>query len=223
MLPARIRHLIVCPASAISWNDSAQRVFRLRQNFDRAWRECSSLTPPLEKDTLSSGDCGMKRIGNLMASAALCGALVLSGPAEAFRGGGFRGFGGGGWHGGFGGWRGGWGWGGNRWGWNGGWGWGGGWWPAYAGLGLGLGLAAAAATSPWGYGYPYYGYSYPYYGYGYGYPYYGYGYSYPYGYSSTAALAAAPLVTGRSVVVTRPFYGRHHYVRRARWLRRGYY
>jgi len=72
----------------------------------------------------------MGRLGYLAAVAALSGALVFSGPAEAFRGG----FGG--WHGGFGGWRGG-GWG---WGWNRGWGWGGwgGWWPAYAGLGLGL-------------------------------------------------------------------------------------
>lgn len=137
----------------------------------------------------------MKRFGVLMASAALCGALVLSGPAEAYRG--FRGAGwhGGGWHGG--GWRGGrWGWAGNRWagnrwGWNRGWG-GGGW-----GLGTGLGLAAAA--SPW------WGGNYANYGYG-NYPYYGYGSGYPYGYSAAtaapvcaAAATTAPLVTGRSV------------------------
>lgn len=133
----------------------------------------------------------MKRLSFLIASAALFGALIVSGPAEAFRGAGFRAFG---WHGGFSGWRGGsWGWAGNRWGWNRGWGWSrgwdwGGWWLAYAGLGV-------AATYPWrGWGYPYYGY---------------YGYDYPYGYYSASALAAAPLVvaaaaapplvTGRSV------------------------
>src|SRR5262245_39644650 len=99
----------------------------------------------------------MKRFGILMASAALCGGLVISDPADAY----FRGYRGVGWHGG--GWRGAgwrgagwrgvgwrgarWGWGGrwawagNRWGWNPGWGWG--------GWGLGTGLGLAAATSPW--------------------------------------------------------------------------
>lgn len=182
--------------------------------------------------TLSLGRIVMKRLGYLIASAALAGALVASGPAEAFRGGfgggGFHGFGGGGWHGGsgwqggsFGGWRGGgfggWGRGGmfagrsvalggwNR-GWGGrGWGWGGGWWPGYA-TGIGLGLAA---TYPWwGYSYPYYDYSYydyPY-GYGYGYPYYSYGYPYTYG--------SAPVVTGRSVVVVRRPYRHAYYAHR---------
>ncbi len=126
----------------------------------------------------------MKRFGALMAASALCGALVLSGPASAFHGGwgggGFHagGWGGGGWHGG--GWGGGW---GHRgFGWNRGWGYGG--W-GLAGLGLGLGLAGLDYSS-----------DYPYYGYGYSYPGYASGYGYPgYGY------AAAPLVTGRSVAI----------------------
>jgi hypothetical protein len=138
----------------------------------------------------------MKRFGVLLASTALCAALVASGPALAFRGGwggghGWGGgahFAGGGWgHGGWG--HGGWGRGGYGYG-----GWG------LAGLGLGLGLAGLD-----------YGYGYPGYGYGYGYPYYGYpgyayGYGYPgydYGYPATGATgyysSAAPLVTGRSV------------------------
>jgi hypothetical protein len=95
----------------------------------------------------------MRRLGYLVASAALVGALVASGPAEAqFRGGfggggfgggglgggGFRGFGGGGFGGWGGGWRGGmfagrsmapgFGWGGNRWDQNRGWGWAGNRW-----------------------------------------------------------------------------------------------
>ena len=123
----------------------------------------------------------MKRLGVLMAAAALGAALLASGPAEARWGGG--GFHGGGWggHGFAGGWgHGGWGWG---WGWgHRGWGYGG--W-GLAGLGLGLGLAGLD-----------YGYGYPGYGYGYGYPGYAAGYGYPgYGY------AAAPLVTGRSVAI----------------------
>ncbi len=151
----------------------------------------------------------MKLSGVLLASAALCGAMVISDPADAY----FRGRGvgwhGGGWHGG--GWRvghRGWAGHGHRWGWNRGWGgrwagnrgwgWGGGW-------GLGTGLGLAAATSPW------WGSNYPYYGYGYGnYPYYGYGDNYPYGYGLAAAatvpaaVAAAvtePLITGRSVAI----------------------
>ena len=124
----------------------------------------------------------MKRLGVLMAAAALGAALLASGPAEARWGGG--GFHGGGWGGhgfaggwGHGGWgHGGWGWGHRGWGY-GGWG--------LAGLGLGLGLAGLD-----------YGYDYPGYGYGYGYPGYAYGYGYPgYGY------AAAPLVTGRSMAI----------------------
>ena len=78
-------------------------------------------------------------------------------------------------------WHGGWrsaGWRGGGWGWNRGWnrwGWNNGW--GWGGLGLGLaGLG---------------------YGYGYGYPYdYGYGYG-----SGLAAVATAPLTTGRSVAV----------------------
>lgn len=133
----------------------------------------------------------MKRLGVLMATAALSAALVASGPAEArFGGGGFRG---GGFHGGFGGWHGGWAHGG--WG-RGGWGWG------LAGLGLGTGLGLGLAGLDYGGGYPYYGY-----GYGYGYPGYGYGYDNGYGsgygYPATGASgyysSAAPLVTGRSV------------------------
>jgi hypothetical protein len=147
----------------------------------------------------------MKLSGVLLASAALCGALVISDPAEAYRD--FRGAGwhragwGGGWHragwrgarwGGWhrAGWRGArWSWAGNRWGWNRGWG-----WPAAAGLGV-------AASSPW------WGSNYPYYDYG-SYPYYSYGYGYPYGYGlgaaatapvTVAAAATAPLMTGRSV------------------------
>jgi hypothetical protein len=192
------------------------------------------LFAPPSVTALLLGRIAMKRLGYLVASAALAGALVASGPAEAFRGGfgggGFHGgfggggwhggFGGGGWHGGFGGWgRGGmfagrsvalggwnrgWGWGGRGWGWRRGWGWGG-WWPGYA-TGIGLGLAA---TYPWwGYDYPYYDYSsyygYPYYGYGY--PYYSSGY--PYGYGS------APVVTGRSVVVVRRPHRHAYYARR---------
>ena len=119
----------------------------------------------------------MKRFGILMATAALGAALMASGPAAAFRGG----WHGGGWHGG--GWRGaGWHGGWNRgYGWNNGWGWG--------GLGLGLGLAGLG----YGYGYP------NDYAYGYGYP-YGYGNGYGYG-SGLAAVATAPLITGRSVAV----------------------
>jgi hypothetical protein len=128
----------------------------------------------------------MKRFGALLAASALCGALVVSGPASAFHGGwgggGFHAGGwGGGWHGGGwgGGWRGG-GW--NRWsgGW-GGWGWGGG----LVGLGLGYGLAG-------GWDYPYYDY--------YDFPYGGYA-PYPYSYAPGYAYVApaAPLVTGRSV------------------------
>ncbi len=118
----------------------------------------------------------MKRLGVLMAAAALGAALLASGPAEARWGGG--GWHGGGWHGG--GWGGGW---GHRgFGWNRGWGYGG--W-GLAGLGLGLGLAGLDYSS-----------DYPYYGYGYSYPGYASGYGYPgYGY------AAAPLVTGRSVAI----------------------
>jgi len=119
----------------------------------------------------------MKRLGVLMAAAALGAALLASGPAEARWGGG--GWGGHGFAGGWGhsGWgHGGWGWGHRGWGY-GGWG--------LAGLGLGLGLAGLD-----------YGYDYPGYGYGYGYPGYAYGYGYPgYGY------AAAPLVTGRSMAI----------------------
>jgi hypothetical protein len=118
----------------------------------------------------------MKRFGILMATAALGAALVASGPAAAFRGAGWHcgGWHGGGWRGA--GWQGGW----NRGdGWNNGWGWG----------GLCLGLAGLE--------------------YGYGYPYdydYAYGYGYPYDYSSgygpgLAAVATAPLLTGRSVAV----------------------
>ena len=124
----------------------------------------------------------MKRLGVLMAAAALGAALLASGPAEARWGGG--GFHGGGWggHGFAGGWgHGGWGWGHRGWGY-GGWG--------LAGLGLGLGLASLdlRLRLP---GYPDYGY-----GYGYGNPGYASGYGYPgYGY------AAAPLVTGRSVAI----------------------
>ena len=138
----------------------------------------------------------MKLSGVLLASAAVCGALVISDPADAYfrgyRGAGWHGGGwhGGGWHGG--GWRGAgwrgagwrgvgwrgarWGWGGrwagNRWGWNSGWGW-----------GLGTGLGLAAATSPW------WGSNYPYYGYG-----YNYGDTYPYGYG-LAAAATAPVAS----------------------------
>ncbi len=124
----------------------------------------------------------MKRLGVLMATAALGAALLASGPAEARWGGG--GFHGGGWggHGFAGGWgRGGWG--------QGGWGWGRRGW-GYGGWSLaGLGLAGL----DYDYGYPYYGYGS---GYGYGYPGYASGYGYPgYGY------AAAPLVTGRSVAI----------------------
>jgi hypothetical protein len=77
-----------------------------------------------------------------------------------------------------------------------------GWWPAYAGLGLGYGLGT------WDYGYPYD------YGYGYGYPSYDY---YSYGYPATISsgyYAAAPVVTGRSVAIARPYYvmrARHVY------------
>jgi len=159
----------------------------------------------------------MKLSGVLLASAALCGALVISDPADAY----YRGFRGAGWHRGAwggGGWRGAgwrsaswggvgwrgagwrsarwgwagnrWGWAGNRWGWNSGWGWGGWGWPTAAGVGL-------AASYPW------WGSNYSYYGYG-TYPYNGYGYNYPYGYYSTtapavAAATTAPLMTGRSV------------------------
>jgi hypothetical protein len=133
----------------------------------------------------------MKLSGVLLASAALCGALVISDPAEAYRG--FRGAGWGGWH--RAGWRGArWAWAGNRWGWNRGWGWGGWGWPAAAGV-------AAAGSYPW------WGSNYSYYGYG-NYPYYSYGYGYPYGYGlaaaatapvTVAAAATAPLMTGRSV------------------------
>ncbi len=126
----------------------------------------------------------MKRLGVLMAAAALGAALLASGPAEARWGGG--GFHGGGWGGhgfaggwGHGGWgHGGWGWGHRGWGY-GGWG--------LAGLGLGLGLAGL----DYGYDYPGYGY-----GYGYGYPGYAYGYDYP-----SYSYPAAPLVTGRSVAI----------------------
>ena len=148
----------------------------------------------------------MKLSGVLLASAALCGAMVISDPADAYfrgrgvgwHGAGWRGVGwrGGGWRGV--GWRGArWGWGGrwagNRWGWNRGWG--GGW-------GLGTGLGLAAATSPW--------WGSNYYGYGYGNSYYGYGNNYPYGYGlaaaasapvAVAAAATAPLITGRSVAI----------------------
>src|SRR5208283_4094117 len=94
----------------------------------------------------------MKRLGVLMAAAALGAALLASGPAEARWGGG--GFHGGGWGGhgfaggwGHGGWgHGGWGWGHRGWGY-GGWG--------LAGLGLGLGLAGL----DYGYDYPGYGYA----------------------------------------------------------------
>jgi hypothetical protein len=122
----------------------------------------------------------MKRLGVLVATAALGAALLASGPAEARWGGG--GFHGGGWggHGFAGGWgHGGWGhggWGHRGWGY-GGWG--------LAGLGLGLGLAGLD-----------YGYDYPGYGYGYGYPGYAYGYDYP-----SYSYPATPLVTGRSVAV----------------------
>jgi hypothetical protein len=114
----------------------------------------------------------MKRLGFLMALAALCGALVISDSAEAY----YRGFRGAGWRGGGWGWRGAgwrgarWGWAGSRWGWN-----------------------------RWGSNYPYYGSNYPYYGYGYGYP---YGYSAAALATAPVAAAAAttaPLVTGRSV------------------------
>jgi hypothetical protein len=136
----------------------------------------------------------MKRLGVLMATAALSAALVASGPAEArFGGGGFRGGGFGGWHGGWahGGWgRGGWG----RGGWGGGWGWG------LAGLGLGTGLGLGLAGLDYGGGYPYYGYGYGYPGYGYGYDNgYGSGYGYPATGASGYYSSAAPLVTGRSV------------------------
>ncbi len=131
----------------------------------------------------------MKRLGVLMAAAALGAALLASGPAEARWGGG-GGWHGGGWHGG--GWHGGgWGggWGHRGFGWNRGWGYGG--W-GLAGLGLGLGLAGL----DYGSDYPYYGYGYPGYASGYSYPGYASGYGYPgYGY------AAAPLVTGRSVAI----------------------
>jgi hypothetical protein len=100
----------------------------------------------------------MKLFGILIATAALGAALVASGPAAAFRGGG--------------------------------------WYPYdYSS----------------GYGYPYdysSGYGYPYdYSSGYGYPYdYSSGYGYPYDYSfgygpGLAAVATAPLLTGRSVAV----------------------
>jgi hypothetical protein len=126
----------------------------------------------------------MKRFGALMAASALCGALLLGGPASAFGvhggwgghvggwGGGWRGGGwGGGWHGGWNRWSGGW----------GGWGWGGG----LVGLGLGYGLAG-------GWDYPYYDY--------YDFPYGGYA-PYPYSYAPGYAYVApaAPVVTGRSV------------------------
>jgi hypothetical protein len=140
----------------------------------------------------------MKRLCALTGAAALCGALVVSGPASAFgggfggggfHGGGFRGagFGGGGWRGGGwgggwrgAGWRGGWNGGWNRWnrwnGWGGNWGWG--WGAGLLGAGLGYGLAS-----------------------GWDYPYYGYDYYYPnYYYPNYAYFApATPLVTGRSV------------------------
>jgi hypothetical protein len=159
----------------------------------------------------------MKLPGILLASAALCGALVISDPAEAYRG--FRGggwhragwggaglrgagwrgarWGGAGWRGarwGGAGWRGArWGWAGNRWGWNRGWGWGGWGWPAAAGVGV-------AATSPWwGSNYSYYGY--PYSSYGYNYPYSSYGYNYPYYGSGLAAAATAPV----AAATTAPF------------------
>jgi hypothetical protein len=137
----------------------------------------------------------MKRFGVLLASTALCTALLASGPALAFRGGwggghGWGGgahFAGGGWgHGGWG--HGGWGRGGYGYG---GWGRGGygygGW--GLAGLGLGLGLAGL----DYGWGYPYWD------SYSYNYPDYAYGYGYPYDYSYAAPYAAAPLMTGRSV------------------------
>ena len=144
----------------------------------------------------------MKRLSILMASAVLCGGLVISDSADAY----YRGVRGAGWHGAGwhrtgwhrtgwhrAGWRSArwhgarwrsarWGWGGNRWGWNNGWG------PGLAGTGLGLaGLGVATATSPfWGWNS---GWNSPY-----------YGYNYPYGYSTAMAESAtAPLVTGRSV------------------------
>jgi hypothetical protein len=155
----------------------------------------------------------MKLPGVLLASAALCGALVISDPADAY----YRGFRGAGWHrAGWGGWRGArWGWAGNRWGWNRGWGWRGRWawagnrWGWNSGWGWGWGgwgWPAAAGVAAAG-SYPWWGSNYSYYGYG-NYPYYSYGYGYPYGYGlaaaatapvTVAAAATAPLMTGRSV------------------------
>ncbi|MEJ0095598.1 MAG: hypothetical protein WDN46_19990 [Methylocella sp.] len=160
----------------------------------------------------------MRRFGAIASVAAICAALVASGPASArggfggFHGGGFGGgFHGGGFHGGGfrsagfhgGGWNGGWhggGWHGGGWrgaGWNGG-GWRGGWnrgcWGCVAGAGLlGFGLGYGLG-SDWGYDYPDYalGYGDPY---GYG---YGYNYGYP-GYAYSTAAVAAPVTTGRSV------------------------
>ncbi len=111
-----------------------------------------------------------------VAATMLMSAVSVSTPASAF---GRYGWGGGGFHRGWGGgWgRGGWGWGGG-WG-RGGWGWGGG--GAAAGLlgGLALGTIAGAAASPYYGGYPYGGYGY--YGSGYGVA------SYPYGYGGACS------------------------------------
>ena len=132
----------------------------------------------------------MKRVGILMALIALCGAMVLSDPAEAYRG--YRGgvgWRGGGWHGA--GWRGArYGWRGHRYGWRGGayrYGWRGGYRAGYGGwrgYPLAGAVAGAAATGAY---------------YGYNYPYYGYGSSYGYAPSASANPAPAPLITGRSV------------------------
>jgi hypothetical protein len=171
----------------------------------------------------------MKRFGVLLASTALCTALLASGPALAFRGGGFGGFHGGGFGGGFrgggfgggfhgggfGGWHGGTfagrsvamgGW--NRGGWNGGWNrggwnrgaWNGGWNRWHnRGWGWNSGWWPAYAGLGLGLGYGL-GWDYPYGdSYSYDYPDYAYGYGYPYDYSYAAPYAAAPLMTGRSV------------------------
>ena len=78
----------------------------------------------------------MKRFGILAACAALCGAMVLSDPAEAYRG--YRG--GVGWRGARYGWR------GHRYG------------RPFAGAVAGAAAGAAATGAYYGYNYPYYGY-----------------------------------------------------------------
>ena len=110
----------------------------------------------------------MKLLHSTALTAALMAAALplLTSPADAWRGGGFRGarvgWHGGGWRGAAVGWRG------------GGWGWRG------AGVGLATAAAVGGALAAGSY-YGGYGHGYPAYGYGYGYPAYGYGYGTGYG------------------------------------------